>query len=163
MRRWQALRTCALTCQATACAWASVHEMPSAQCCIGRLLLWHRQLWDCVPLGRRILYESRRSSKSPEVVNLCLHAGAFNATQDWEELAEEYSQLYPVEVTQALLNGSFHDPDFDVSSLLPSGVSFTDPEFFNDMGSNVSSTLQVRGCLMMRSLHHACCTPCAYC
>ena len=79
----------------------------------------------------------------------CLHAGAYNATQDWEELAEEYSQLYPVEVTQALLNGSFHDPDFDVSSLLPSGVSFTDPEFFNDMGSNVSSTLQVSGCLMM--------------
>ena len=76
-------------------------------------------------------------------LRLC-HAGAFNLTQDWEELAQEYSQLYPVEILQAVLNGSLNDPSFDVTSLLPSGVSFQDPMFFDDQASNVSSTLQVR-------------------
>ena len=71
-------------------------------------------------------------------------AGAFNLTQDWEELAQEFTQLYPVEITQAVLNGSLNDPNFDVSSLLPSGVSFKDPLFFDDEAFNVSSTLQVR-------------------
>lgn len=70
-------------------------------------------------------------------------AGAFNLTQDWEELAQEFTQLYPVEITQSIVNGSLNDPNFDVSSLLPSGVSFQDPMFFDDQGFNVSSTLQV--------------------
>ncbi|CAL5229145.1 g12419 [Coccomyxa viridis] len=69
--------------------------------------------------------------------------GAFNQTQDWEELAQEFTQLYPVEIMQSILNGSLNDPDFDVSSLLPSGVSFQDPMFFDDQGFNVSSTLQL--------------------
>ena len=73
-----------------------------------------------------------------------MHAGAFNLTQDWEELAQEFSMLYPVETLQAVLNGSLNNPSFDVSSLLPSGVSFQDPKFFDDQAVNVSSTLQVR-------------------
>ena len=73
-----------------------------------------------------------------------MRAGAFNLTQDWEELQDEFQQLYPVAVLQAALNGSLHDPGFNLSSLLPSGVSFQDPMFFNDQGSNVSSQTQAR-------------------
>jgi len=72
-----------------------------------------------------------------------MHAGAFNLTQDWEELAQEFSMLYPVETLQTVFNGSLNDPNFDVSTLLPSGVSFQDPKFFDDQAVNVSSTLQV--------------------
>lgn len=51
--------------------------------------------------------------------------------------------LYPVETLQTVFNGSLNDPNFDVSTLLPSGVSFQDPKFFDDQAVNVSSTLQV--------------------
>ena len=73
-----------------------------------------------------------------------LRAGAFNLTQDWEELQDEFQQLYPVAVLQAALNGSLHDPSFNLSALLPSGVSFQDPLFFDDQGFNVSSQTQAR-------------------
>jgi hypothetical protein len=74
---------------------------------------------------------------------LCNCAGAFNASQDCEELLSEASQLYPVEVLKALLDSSLKDPDFDFTSLLPSGVAFTDPQFYSNTAVNVSSTLQV--------------------
>ena len=73
-----------------------------------------------------------------------MRAGAFNLSQDWEELQDEFQQLYPIAVLQAALNGSLHDPSFNLSALLPSGVSFQDPLFFDDQGSNVSSQAQAR-------------------
>lgn len=72
-----------------------------------------------------------------------LRAGVFNLTGDLQALADEYTQLYPVEVLQQVLSRSLSNPDFDVSSLLPSGVSFMDPQFFHDQAVNVSSSLQV--------------------
>ncbi len=84
-----------------------------------------------------------------------MHAGLLNATQDWQELVEEFSQLYPAQILEAAFNGSLKDPDFDVSSLLPSGVSFQDPEFFDDQGFNVSSTTQVVTRMHMRQCRSA--------
>ena len=71
-----------------------------------------------------------------------MHAGAFNQTQDAQELMAEFSQLYPVEILQAVLNGSLNNPSFSVLSLLPSGLAYTDPKFFHDQAANVTSTLQ---------------------
>lgn len=68
----------------------------------------------------------------------------FNQSQDFIELVNEFSQLYPVEVLQEVLNGSLSNPNFNITSLLPSGVSYTDPKFFHDQASNISSSLQVR-------------------
>jgi hypothetical protein len=82
-------------------------------------------------------------------------AGVFNKTQDWEELLTEFSHLYPVEVLKTLLDGSLKDPDFDVTSLLPSGVAFSDPEFFNDAASNVSSAVTVLHASLQRNTCHA--------
>ena len=73
----------------------------------------------------------------------CIHVGALNLTQDYEEAQAELQELYPVEIFQSILNGSFNDPNFDITNLLPSGVSYTDPQFFSDNAVNVSSTLQV--------------------
>ena len=72
-----------------------------------------------------------------------MHAGVFNQTQDFQELMAEFSQLYPVEILQELLNGTLTNPSFNISSLLPSGLAFTDPQFFHDQASNISSTTQV--------------------
>ena len=55
----------------------------------------------------------------------------------------EFSQLYPVEILETFLNGSLHNPDFNISSLLPSGIAYKDPKFFDDSGSNITSSLQV--------------------
>ena len=80
----------------------------------------------------------------PRPVHELLRAGIFNRTQDYEELVTEFSQLYPVEVLETFLNGSLHKPDFNISSLLPSGIAYKDPKFFDDSGSNITSSLQVR-------------------
>ena len=72
-----------------------------------------------------------------------MHVGAFNQSQDSQELLAEFSQLYPVEILQAVLNGSLNNPSFNISSLLPSGLAYTDPEFFHNQAANVTSTLQV--------------------
>ena len=55
----------------------------------------------------------------------------------------EFSQLYPIEILETFLNGSLHNPDFNISSLLPSGIAYKDPKFFDDSGSNITSSLQV--------------------
>lgn len=55
----------------------------------------------------------------------------------------EFSQLYPVEILETFLNGSLHNPAFNISSLLPSGIAYKDPKFFDDSGSNITSSLQV--------------------
>ena len=72
-----------------------------------------------------------------------MRAGAFNQTQDFQELVAEFSQLYPVVILQELLNGTLTNPSFNISSLLPSGLAFTDPQFFHDQAANISSTTQV--------------------
>ena len=72
-----------------------------------------------------------------------LRAGIFNHTQDYEELVAEFSQLYPVEILETFLNGSLHNPGFNISALLPSGIAYKDPKFFDDTGSNITSSLQV--------------------
>ena len=86
-------------------------------------------------------------------------AGAFNQTQDFQEAIAEFSQLYPVEILQELLNGTLSNPSFNLSSLLPAGLAYTDPKFFHDQASNISSSTQVHP-------HHACirrdCLGCQY-
>ena len=79
-----------------------------------------------------------------------MHAGVFNQTQDFQELMGEFSQLYPVEVLQEMLNGSLSNPDFNISALLPSGLAYTDPQFFHNQASNISSTTQV--CRVLHSV-----------
>ena len=69
------------------------------------------------------------------------------------ELLEEFSDLYPIEVLKAVFNGSLHDPNFDATSLLPTGVSFTDPQFFSDSASNVSSSSRVSFLVQMQAMH----------
>ncbi len=70
-------------------------------------------------------------------------AGVFNQTQDFQEAMAEFSQLYPVEILQEMLNGSLSNPSFNISSLLPAGLAYTDPQFFHNQASNISSTTQV--------------------
>ncbi|CAL5221153.1 g3292 [Coccomyxa viridis] len=68
--------------------------------------------------------------------------GVFNQTQDFQEAMAEFSQLYPVEILQEMLNGSLSNPSFNISSLLPAGLAYTDPQFFHNQASNISSTTQ---------------------
>ena len=79
-------------------------------------------------------------------------AGLFNQTQDAIEILEEVYHLYPIEVLKVVVNGSLHDPEFDATSLLPTGVSFTDPRFFSDSASNVSSSSRVRSLVAMQAM-----------
>ena len=70
-------------------------------------------------------------------------AGVFNKTQDFQEAMAEFSQLYPVKILQELLNGTLSNPGFNISSLLPAGLAYTDPHFFHSEASNITSTTQV--------------------
>ena len=73
-----------------------------------------------------------------------MFVGVFNHTQDFQEAMAEFSQLYPVEILQEMLNGSLSNPSLNISSLLPSGLAYTDPQFFHDQASNITSTTQAR-------------------
>ena len=51
----------------------------------------------------------------------------------------EFSQLYPVEILETFLNGSLHNPAFNISSLLPSGIAYKDP---NSLMTRAPTSLQ---------------------
>ncbi len=82
-----------------------------------------------------------------------IFAGLFNETKDAMELLEEFSQLYPIEMLKVVFNGSLHDPKFDATSLLPTGVTFTDPQFFSNVASNVTSSSRVCSLVVTQDMH----------